>query len=163
MSPLAEPPEPGFTIKGWHVAAGVTAFFALVIAADISFTVLAYRTFPGQVAVRPYEDGLVYNARLERLRVQQQLGWRASAEATPRGVEVRMLDREGNPLTGLVLTGLLQRPATERDRKSVTFTETAPGHYFTETGSISGAWDAQFEARDAAGNRFDAERRLYWP
>lgn len=163
MNPMKKPSAPGFTIKGWHVAAGVTAFFALVIAVDASFLMLAYRTFPGQVAVRPYEDGLVYNARLERLRTQQRLGWRAIAEATPRGVEVRMLDREGAPLTGLSLTGQLQRPATERGRRTVAFTETSPGRYVATVRSLTGAWDAHVEARDPAGNRFDADRRLMWP
>lgn len=163
MSPLEKPPGTAFTIKGWHVAAGVTAFFALVIAVDASFLMLAYRTFPGQVAVRPYEDGLIYNAALERHRAQQQLGWRASAEAAPHGVEVRVLDRDGGPLTGLSLTGLLQRPATEQDRKTITFTETAPGHYVAAVKSLSGAWDTHVEAVDSDGNSFAADRRLFWP
>ena len=34
----------GFTIKGWHVGVGVTAFFGLIIAVDAAFLTLAYRT-----------------------------------------------------------------------------------------------------------------------
>lgn len=156
------PAKPPFVVKGWHVAAGVTAFFALVIGVDAAFLALAYRTYPGQVAPRPYEAGLIYNAELERLRAQDALGWRAGAEARPNGLEVRLQDRAGHPLTGLRVSATLQRPATERGRTEVVLSETAPGRYGADR-ALSGAWDARIEATDAAGRSFIAERRLTWP
>jgi nitrogen fixation protein FixH len=152
-----------FVIKGWHVAAGVSAFFAVVIGVDASFAVLAYRSHPGQVAVRPYEDGLVYNAELARMQAQQALGWSASAGAAPGTVVVQMRDRQGAPLTGLKLTALLQRPATERGRVTVPLAETAPGRYATAPATLTGTWDVHVEARRDARMVFAADRRLTWP
>ena len=77
MTASSSRPRVPFTVKGWHVAAGVVAFFAVVIAVDGAFLTLAYRTHPGQVAARPYETGLIYNAELERQRAQEGLGWRS--------------------------------------------------------------------------------------
>ena len=91
---------PGFRIKGWHVFAGVTAFFAVVIAVDVSFAVLAYRTHPGEVSVTPYEDGLVYDRHIAQLRAQEQLGWRAAAWATPGEAAIEFVDRDGKPSSG---------------------------------------------------------------
>lgn len=152
----------GFTIRGWHVAVAVTAFFGVIIAVDALFLTLAYRSHPGQVAAKPYEAGLIYNAELERQRAQAQLGWRAGAEARPDAVFVRMVDRDGAPLTGLEVTAILQRPATERGRATLPMTELAPGEFIARAPGLTGAWDTRIEAVDAAGQRFAAERRLTW-
>lgn len=154
--------RPAFTVRGWHVAAAVVGFFAVIIAVDAAFLVLAYRSHPGQVAARPYEAGLLYNAELERHRAQAALGWRASAEAAPQGVVVRLRDRDGAPLTGLEVTASLQRPATERGRQDLVLREAAPGRYESAGATLNGVWDVEVTAVDAAGQAFVAERRLRW-
>lgn len=162
MTTGTRPVKPPFVVKGWHVAAGVVAFFALVVGVDAAFLVMAYRTHPGQVAPRPYEAGLIYNAELERQRVQDALGWRAGAEARPNGLNVLMQDRDGQPLTGLKVSATLQRPATEQGRTEVVLKEAAPGQYGADR-ALSGAWDARIKAVDGAGRSFIAHRRLTWP
>ena len=162
MTAPSTPPRVPFTVKGWHVAAGVVAFFAVVIGVDGAFLTLAYRTHPGQVAPRPYEAGLIYNAELERLRVQEAIGWRAALEARPEGVIVLLRDRDGQPLRGLRVTATLLRPATEQGRSVLTLTETAPGQYIGPRAGLSGVWDARVDAT-GGGHSFVAERRLTWP
>lgn len=156
-------PDQGFRVRGWHVLTGVCAFFAVVIGVDATFMVLAIRTFPGQVSVTPYEDGLLYNRKLERLAAQERLGWSAGAAAAPRGVVLVVRDREGQPVRGLTATGRLQRPATESGRIDLAFHEVAPGRYLAPAGGLHGAWDLTAQAQDAAGRPFEAERRLTWP
>ena len=162
MTAPSAPPRAPFTVKGWHVAAGVVAFFAVVIGVDAAFLTLAYRTHPGQVAPRPYEAGLLYNTELERLRVQEALGWRAALEARPDAVIVLLQDRDGQPLRGLKVTATLLRPATEQGRNVLTLTETAPGQYSGARAGLSGVWDARIDAT-GGGHSFMAERRLTWP
>ncbi len=162
MTAPSIPPRAPFTVKGWHVAAGVVAFFAVVIGVDGAFLTLAYRTHPGQVAPRPYEAGLLYNTELERLRVQEALGWRAALEARPDAVIVLLRDRDGQPLRGLKVTATLLRPATEQGRSVLTLTETAPGQYSGARAGLSGVWDARVDAT-GGGHSFVAERRLTWP
>jgi nitrogen fixation protein FixH len=145
------------------VLAGVTAFFAVVIGVDATFTVVAIRTFPGQVSVTPYEDGLLYNRRIAQIEAQERLGWRAAASAAPGEVVMAFRDRAGRPLTGLVVAGRLERPATEAGRVTLRFAETAPGAYVAPAGRLSGAWDLTAEARGPSGGAFLAERRLTWP
>lgn len=153
----------GFRVRGWHVAAGVSAFFAVVIGVDAVFTVLAFRTHPGQVSVTPYEDGLLYNRTIAEQQAQARLGWRAAAEAGAGVVALTVQDREGRPVRGLRIEAALQRPATESGRIAPAFAEVAPGRYEAPTGAISGAWDLTARALDAQGRRFTAERRLTWP
>lgn len=162
MPAPSAPPRAPFTVKGWHVAAGVVAFFAVVIGVDAAFLTLAYRTHPGQVAPRPYEAGLIYNTELERLRGQEALGWRAAVEARADGVMVLLQDRDGQPLRGLKVTATLLRPATEQGRSVLTLTETAPGRYAGDRAGLSGVWDTRVDAV-GGGQSFVAERRLTWP
>lgn len=163
MSAPAQSKRAPFTVKGWHVAVAMVAFFALIIAVNAVFLTQAYRTHPGQVAPKPYEAGLIYNAELERQRAQAALGWRAAAEARADGVTVVMQDRDGAPLRGLTVTATLQRPATEHGRSELTLTETAPGRYGGAKAGLSGVWDTRIEARGDSGPAFIAERRLTWP
>ena len=138
----------GFRITGWHVLAGMVGFFGVVIAVDVTFAVLAYRTHPGQVSVTPYEDGILYNRHIAQLDAQAKLGWR---------------DQAGRPIRGLALSARMERPATEAGRLTPRFVETAPGRYEADVGRLFGAWDLTVEAKDASGDDFLLERRLTWP
>jgi nitrogen fixation protein FixH len=162
MSIPASPAKPPYVVKGWHVGLGVIAFFAVVIGVDAAFLVAAYRSHPGQVAPRPYEAGLIYNAELERQRAQAALGWRAGAAARPDGLQVVMQGPDGRPLADLRVSATLQRPATEQGRTNLALRETAPGVYAADH-SLSGAWDIRIETADGGGRTFIAERRLSWP
>lgn len=161
MSPPASPT--GFRVRGVHVLAMFVGFFLVVIAVDTVFTVMAIRTFPGQVSGTPYEDGVAYNRKLAQLSAQARLGWRASAQGGEGGaVEVRIQDRDGAPVSGLAVQARLERPATEAGRKTTALAETAPGTYVARVDGLSGAWDLSLVAKDKVGARFEAERRLTW-
>ncbi|MGZ8363045.1 MAG: FixH family protein [Caulobacteraceae bacterium] len=159
-------PKPPFTIKGWHVLVGVIVFFAIIIATDVTFAVLAYRSAPGQVAGKPYETGLAYNREIARHAAAKALGWTATADTAPakggRQVLVDIAGRDGKPVTGLTVSGELVRPATEEGRHTLVFRESAPGRYAAEVPAAPGAWDLGFSAKDRKGDVFSGERRLIW-
>lgn len=159
----AAEPRAGFRLNGWHVLAAVVGFFAVVIAVDTSFAVMALKTFPGEVSVTPYEDGLLYNRHIAQLEAQQRLGWRAAAAAEPGQVVLTFVDRDRKPLTGLAITGKLERPATETGRITLRFEEAGPGRYVASAGRLAGAWDLTADAKGPTGGSFIAERRLTWP
>ena len=160
---MTEAATSGFRLRGVHVLFGVVGFFAVIIAVDAAFTVMAVRSFPGQVSVTPYEDGLIYNQRLEQLRRQDALGWTAAASAAPGEVVLDYRDRDGRPVANLAVVGKLERPATEAGRIELRFKEEGAGRYVAPRAGLAGAWDLTAEARAADGARFVAERRLTWP
>ncbi len=163
MSAVDHSARPGFVIRGWHVLLGVVAFFTVVVSVDATFAVLAVKTFPGQVSVTPYEDGLLYNRHIAQLEAQDRLGWRAAAAAEPGQVMIEFVGRDGRAVSGLAIGGRLERPATESGRIQLHFTEVSPGRYVAPTGRVDGAWDLTAEASNRAGALFRAERRLTWP
>ncbi|AAK23387.1 FixH family protein [Caulobacter vibrioides] len=146
-------------ITGWHVLIGVVTFFALIIAVDVVFMVLAYRTFSGQVASNPYEAGLAFNKTLAQREREAALGWAAAVETVDGdAVIVRVRDRAGRPLDRLSLTGSLARPATEVGKQTLNFKPLGDGRY-RATARLGGAWDLRATARDAQ-NAFELEARL---
>ena len=149
-----------FRITGWHVLVSVVAFFGVVIAVDSLFLVLAYRSHPGQVSVTPYEDGLAYNRAVAQRRAQAAMGWTATAAPDAGGVVVEIADAKGQPVSGLQLTGLLRRPATEAGEHPLKFAEAAPGRNRAPAKPAAGAWDVHVQSQ---GQVFQAERRLTWP
>jgi nitrogen fixation protein FixH len=162
MNPAAPPPR--FVIKGWHVLVGFVLFFGADIAVNAAFMVSAYRTFPGETSVTPYEDGVAYNATLAQQRAQAALGWRMTAGFGPGGdVRIQAFDRAGAPLSGLRMSGRLQRPATETGARALSFSAAEPGLYVASTAPLAGAWDLDVTARDGQGHTMVAERRLIRP
>lgn len=156
-----------FRFTGWHFLACMGLFFGIDIAVNIAFIVRAVQTFPGEVADDPYEAGVAYDQTLAREAAERKLGWTAVIEDGghgPKGeaISVRWSDRTGQPLSGLSVTGLLRRPATERKNTTIRFVETAPGAYRAVTAVAPGAWDVDVTAANRAGQQRTADRRLIW-
>lgn len=155
--------KPPFVLTGWHVLAMVVAFFAVVIGVDAVMITQAYRTFSGQVAKNPYEAGIAFNRTLARRRAEAALGWTVTADDTAdRRVVLRFADRDGKPLEGLTVTGVMERPATETGRLNLTFEAVAPGVYRSGP-APAGAWDLSATARSGRGDLMEAQRRFTWP
>ena len=156
----------GRRLTGHHVLAAVIAFFAAVIAVNGAFIFTALRTFPGEDVRRSYLQGLNYNQTLAERRAQATLTWRAEAGLVSQGegaaVEVRVLDRDGSPVEGLAMTGLLRRPADSDHDLSLSFEPRGAGFYVARTPSLaSGAWDIRVTAQHG-DVRFSFARRQVW-
>ncbi len=150
-------------LTGWHVLAILVVFFGATFAVDAVMIGDAYKTFSGEVATSPYEDGLAYDSQLDQQRAQASLGWRMTIGLAGRVIRLRAADAHGHPLTGLRFAASLERPATERGHRAIAFKGVSPGLYEADAGALSGAWDIRVSAVDAAHRRFDAERRLIAP
>ena len=154
----------GFVLKGWHVLAGFLVFFGIDIAVNAVFMVSAYRTFPGETSMTPYEDGIAFNATLRQRHAQATLGWRLAAGVEADGrIRVEARDRTGAPLTGLKVSAHLERPATESGQRGLDLAAVSPGVYAVSAGRLAGAWDLDVTARDGQGHVATAARRLSAP
>jgi nitrogen fixation protein FixH len=156
--------RPSFVLKGWHVLVAILLFFAADIAVNAYFMVIAYKTFPGETSVTPYEDGIAYNSALKQMRDQKALGWRITAGAVEGGqLQVQAFDHAGAPLNGLRVSAELLRPATETGRRTIAMAESAPGVYTASTSALDGAWDMNVTLLDAQGHKAIADRRVVLP
>lgn len=98
-------------LKGWHVLVMILTFFGVMIGVNATMVTLALRSHPGEDVERSYTQGLNYNETLERRRVQERLGWQATFNLLDNRLLLQVSDREGTPLSDLVLSGSMRHPA----------------------------------------------------
>ncbi len=157
---MAETPQSGFTIKGWHVLVGMVAFFGVIFTVNGIFISNALRTFPGEETRRSYVQGLEYNQVIEARRAQAELGWSASANLAEDRVLIEVRDADGAPVTGLRLVGELQHPANMSADRALVFTEVRDGVYAAGAGELpDGRWT--LAARADGDTPFELETQLW--
>jgi nitrogen fixation protein FixH len=156
-----------FQIRGWHVLAGMLAFFGVIIAVNIAFAVIAVRSFPGEDVRRSYLQGIRYNDALAERRAQAALGWQAAASLRQRDgeaiLEISLRQDNGAPINAAALSGALQWPTQARFDRELAFTPIGDGRYEARLGALqSGRWRLRAHAENEAG-ALDFESGLRWP
>ncbi|MBI3437512.1 MAG: FixH family protein [Proteobacteria bacterium] len=157
-----------FVLRGWHVLASLIAFFGAVIAVNVYFAFAAVGTFPGEDVTHPYIQGLEYNRTLAEHRAQQAQGWRVTAAFTHASagaaVEVVLHQRNGEPLAGAHLEGVLRWPADAHHDRALRFVEQGGGRYVATLSDLTeGDWDLRATATAADRHTLDFEADLRWP
>ncbi len=152
-------------ITGFHVLFGMVAFFAVVIGVNVIFITRAISTFPGEEVHRAYTRGAAYNETLEARARQAERGWTASIGFAPWGEDyvlvVELRDADGQPLGGLNVNTMLERPATTALDRSVTLEDAGDGRYVAAlTGVDAGAWNVRVATEFSDGAAFEARRSL---
>lgn len=153
----------GGVIQGWHVAAGMVAFFGVIFAVNGYFLASALNTHTGIVSKQPYRKGLDYNRRIAADARQQELGWRHGIALAPdrRSVEMNLADRHGQPVTGLLVEGFIGRPSTEQHDVRFNLREVAPGRYKADIAGLApGNWLLQVAAQRATSTGTETAYRL---
>lgn len=118
-------------IRGIHVAVAMVSFFAVIIALDALFITFAIRSHPGEQVKNSYVLGLEFNKEIEKQAQQRALGWSAQAGLSDDGstLVVRLLDRDGAPLSGMSVAVQMHQAGVRLDGARVWLAERAPGEY----------------------------------
>jgi len=152
------------TIQGWHVLAGMIAFFGVIFAVNGVFLVSALTTHTGIVSKQPYRKGLDYNDRIAADVLQQKVGWTHAVNLDREQGTVRLVlaDKQGRPVSGLDVQGFLGRPSTDQHDARLTWRETAqPGTYSAKVGKLAlGNWLLQLEVRETTSDGAKIAYRL---
>lgn len=130
------------------------AFFGVIIAVNLVLLDVALDSWTGLVARNGYVASQNFNKQMAAARAQEKLGWHAELDYRPGVLEIRYLDADGAPLTGLDLAGRVGRPVTERDDHDVVFHEPEAGLYRTAVDLGAGVWEIDSVAHDGAGDSF---------
>ncbi|MBY0568151.1 MAG: FixH family protein [Hyphomonadaceae bacterium] len=155
-----------FRVRGWHVLASMLVFFGAIIAVNVAFAVIAVRSFPGEDVRRSYLQGIHYNDTLAQRRAETAVGWTAVAALAERDgapvLEISIQAPDGEPIRGATITGVLQRPATAREDRDLSFVEVGDGRYEAEPGALAtGQWRLRAQAQRNESTR-TFESVLIW-
>jgi len=160
--------EASFSLRGWHVLLALVGFFGIIIVVNVCFALAAVDTFPGEDVTHPYIQGLEYNRTLAEHRAQQALGWRVAAMLAPApggaALSIDINGRNGAPLTGARIEGVLRWPADVHRDRALRFKEAAHGHYVAALTHLGeGDWDLRATATSLDHHSLDFEADLTWP
>jgi nitrogen fixation protein FixH len=143
----ASPAPRPFT--GTHMLLILVAFFATVIGVNLLMAYLANSTWSGLVVENGYVASQSFNADAARLRAQAALGWKVSLVHQHGEVSVTFDGPQGKAITGLAVTGSLDRPTTDRQDQVLAFHEAEPGRYVASADLSPGIWDIDVAASGA--------------
>ncbi len=127
-SPAGLRSEP-FRIKGWHVAAMVVAFFAVVTSVNAFMMVEALRTMPGVVVKSSYDASQKYNGDIAEARDIAALGYAADADIKGSSASLVLRDGAGRGISGLAVSLFLQHPADKTRDVTATLEDAGEGRY----------------------------------
>ena len=134
-------------LTGWHVLAIVGLFFGTIFAVNIALTIFAIGTFPGLVVKNSYVASQNYNALLAEGRAQEEAGFKAQLVAKAGILHFRLANASGASWRQLHISAYAGRPASGRDDRVITFTESGE-FYQADTALPAGRWIVDVEARD---------------
>ncbi len=138
---------------------------AVVVAANGALAYFAATSATGLVTQHPFERGNDYNRVLAAAATQDALGWRGTAHFIGQGsgrgeIAVEFSDAAGRPLSGLLVTTLIERPVEALPERTVSLRETAAGHYAAAvTLDRPGQWELRIGAT-RADDRFAFTQRI---
>jgi nitrogen fixation protein FixH len=136
-------------IKGWHVFAGFSAAFGVIIAVNLTLAFQAVATFPGLEVRNSYVASQSFDA--DRA-AQLALGWDVTAELTDHELTLTILEN-GTPIDPIIESATFGRAT------NVTFDET-PAFVFdgqalrAQVTAGDGNWNLRLKARAADGTLF---------
>jgi nitrogen fixation protein FixH len=148
--PRSEDPV-SWQLTGTHFLLILLGVFAVVLGANVALTVFAIRTSPGGPLANAYDESQTYNTRIEKMRLQDQSGWRAqvAVDATSAGrfVRVKLADKSGAAIIGAEVKARLEHPANSRLDQQLTFAFTSGQYEADISGLSAGAWTLVLEAQ----------------
>lgn len=141
---MAVSPKP---ITGKHVLVSLLAFFGVIITVNLTMAYLANSTWSGLIVKNGYVASQSFDKDLARSKAQDALGWTVEMTHTLDRVRFTFADHAAAKIEGLAITGQLERPTTDRDDQSLTFTTIGAGVYTSPVKLAPGIWELEIEAK----------------
>lgn len=147
----------GFT--GRHMLMIMIAFFAVIIAVNVTMATVAGTSWTGFVVRNSYVASQEFNGRVAAARAQAGLGWSATLLVEQGEARLTIVDREGRAVPIRAASLALRNPAS--DRKDSTVQLEWIGEEFRGPVDIAdGQWVVEIQAAMADGGVWRDTRRM---
>jgi nitrogen fixation protein FixH len=126
---------------GYHAAAIIVGFFAVVIAVNFTMARYAVSTFGGTVVDNSYVASQKFNGWLAESRRERELGWTVAGPARDGDhLRISMQDKRGEPLAGASIRMRAVHPLGRAPDRELHFKEIVPGAYRSIEVMPAGRW-----------------------
>lgn len=149
-------PARGRPLTGRTVLIIALAAFGVVIAANLALLYTSLGSFPGLVAPNSYVASQGFDARR---RAQKALGWSVGVRHVDSRLRITVEDADGTSLSGLDVTAVVGRVATQAEDVEFTLRPDAGG-YSAEASLGPGLWRVEILAQGAGEDRMRARTEI---
>ncbi|WP_339691651.1 FixH family protein [uncultured Parasphingorhabdus sp.] len=126
---------------GYHAAAIIVAFFAVVVCVNMVMARFALSTFSGTVVDNSYVASQKYNDWLAEARTQQAHGWTVSpALRKADKATITITTAASTPLQQATMTGIAEHPIGQADPFEISFTQASSGEFHSVEKLPAGRW-----------------------
>lgn len=140
---------------GKHMLFMMLAFFGVIIGVNLIMATFATSTWTGLIVKNSYVASQDFNAKLEKARKQEALGWTSSAALSGSELSVKILDAAGKPLSALNVVARVYRPVAEAEDHDVALTAYGVGAYRAKVDLGAGLWEAAVLATDRGDRTYE--------
>lgn len=139
-------------LTGRHVLYAMLGFFGVMFLANGIFLYFAISTFTGLDNPHAYQEGVNYNERIQSAHRQAALGWTHKLTLSKDGrLELSINDKAGDGVSGLEISGTIERPVTSRFTHKLELKEVNLGRYTAQLDNIDdGNWIVALSAAKSA-------------
>ncbi|MCX7303996.1 MAG: FixH family protein [Hyphomicrobiales bacterium] len=152
------PTEAG-AFTGRHMLMIMIAFFAVVIAVNVTMATVARTSWTGLVVANSYVASQEFNGRLAAARAQAGLGWTASLVIEHGEAHLTVFDRDKRAAPIRTASLALRSPATDSKDRTVVLERNADG-FRGRVDLADGQWVVEIEAGMADGGIWRETRRM---
>jgi nitrogen fixation protein FixH len=150
----------GGILTGGKVLLILIAFFGLDIGVNALLAYDAVSTFRGEVSDNPYEAGLAYNNQIAAADAQSERHWKVDVTLAGGGVRAIFHDAQGQPIEGLVVSGIFAAPADMARDRPFAMRATGGGAYVGGGSPPAGVWDLKLKATRDGATLFQSINRV---
>ncbi|WP_455273709.1 FixH family protein [Rhizobium herbae] len=98
---------------GFHMLCIMVAFFATIIAVNVTMATLAGSSWSGLVVKNSYVAGQGFNRRLQESRAQRALALRGTLTARDGEIAYGLVDAQGKPVKATAVRAVFRHPVYE--------------------------------------------------
>lgn len=135
---------------GRHMTSILVAFFAIVIAVNVTMARFAMATFGGKVVENSYVASQNYNRWLERADAQARLGWDAGVTLDAGRHVLVTIRKEGRSLEGVRASATVNHPVGRTAPVALGFEPAAGGRLRSVEPLAVGRWRLDLIVRRGA-------------
>lgn len=155
----------GRKLTGLHVLLILIGFFVTVAAVNALMIHFALSTFSGEVAKKPYEQGLAFNNEIKEARAQAERGWKVDGRVSRAAdgkaqIEVAARDASGAALAGLNVEANLAWPTDKKRDHLIKLVDVGGGVYRGAIAAEAGGWELELRAVRDGETLFKSRNRI---
>jgi len=135
----------GFT--GWHMLAMTSAFFAVIIAVNVTMAWYASSSWSGLVADDTYVASQQFNSKAAAMRALAASGIAGHLTLRGDGIYYEIHNRDGSPAVVDSVTASFRRPVGDREDFQVTLNKLSEGRFEAAHKVKTGDWIVELISR----------------